>query len=91
MTSELEQESSAELLALLIPECFSVNHFPMFLKDAWRCVAFKARMSGVKFLYLHNLGSKSARIVNECWQEMGGTFHMLSLCHVQFLFLLPTK
>lgn len=87
---ELEQESSAELLALLIAECFSRNHSPAtFLKDAWRRVAFKARMGAVKFLYLHNSGSRSARIINEFWQEMGYDLNTLSLCHIQFLFLLP--
>lgn len=88
---ELEQ-SSAELLALLIPECFSRNHSPaMVLKDAWRHVAFKARMGAVKFLYLHNSGSRSARIIIECWQEMGDDLNMLSFCHIKFLFLLPSK
>ena len=89
---ELEQESSAELQALFIPECFSRNHSPAkFLKNAWRRVAFKARTGAVKFLYLHNSGSGTARIINECWQEMGDDLNMLNLCHVQFLFLLPTK
>lgn len=89
---KLDQESSTELLALLIPECFCRNHsWATFLKDAWRCVAFKARMGAAKFLYLHNSGSRSARIINECWQEMGDDLNMLSLCHIQFLFLLSTK
>lgn len=83
---ELEQESSAELLALLIPECFSRNHSPAtFLKNTCRHVAFKARMGAVKFLYLYKSGSGSPRVINECWQEMGDDLNMLSLCHIQFL------
>lgn len=89
---ELDLESSAKLPFLLTPECFSRNHSPaMFLKDACRCVAFRARMGAVKFLCLHNSGSRSARVINEHWQAVGDDVNMLSLCHIQFLFPLPTK
>lgn len=89
---ELDLESSAKLPFLLTPQCFSRNHSPaMFLKDACRCVAFRARMGAVKLLCLHNSGSRSARVINERWQAVGDDVNMLSLCHIQFLFPLPTK
>lgn len=91
-TGKLEPESSAELLALLFPEWFSRNHSPAMLwKDAWRRVAFTAGMGAVKFLHLHNSGSGSAGIIDDCWQEMRDDLNVLSFCGTRFLCLLLTK
>lgn len=61
------QESSVEILAPLAPKCFSRDEGGCLeiLKDAWRLLAFKARMGDIKFIYLHNSGSRRARMISE--------------------------
>lgn len=63
----------------------------MFWKDVWRHVAFTAGMGAVKFLHLHHSGSGSARIIDECWQEMGDDLNVLSFCHTLLVCLLLTE
>lgn len=78
------QECSAEILAPLTPEWFARagGVHVQFLKDAWILTAFKARMGGVKFLYLHSSDSRTASVMNDCWQELRDDLNMISLAHM---------
>lgn len=78
------QENSVEILAPLALKCFSRGEggYLEILKDAWKLLAFKARMGDIKFFYLHNSGGRIARMINECWHKMVDGLNSVGLVDV---------
>lgn len=87
------QECSADIVAPLTPEWFARagGIHVEFLKMLGDLLPLKPEWMVLKLMYLHGSDSRTASMMNDCWQELGDDLNMISLAHMYFIFLLPTK